>query len=92
MWSAFNGEGFKPVHVKLCRFPEDWTSFWTDMIHHDPKDEGGEFDESSRLLASFTYGFDHVSDIIYPSVDSTVSGNYDDDLQHFQFEVASPTC
>ena len=80
MWSAFLGEGFKPVHVKLCRFSEDWTSFWEDMIHHDPKDEGGEFDDSSSLLAAFADGFDHVGDIISPSVDSTVGCNRVDGL------------
>ena len=85
MRSAFLGEIFKPVHVELCRFPEDWTSFWTDMIHHDPKDEGGELDDSSHLLASLGDGFDHVGDIISPSVDSTIGGNCVNGLQHFQF-------
>ena len=80
MWSSFLGEGFKPVHVKLCRFLEDWTSFWIDVIHGDLEDEGGELDESSHLLAALADGFDHVGDIISPSVDSTVDGNCVDDL------------
>ena len=92
MQISFLGEGFKPVHVELCRFLEDWTSFWTDVIHNDPEDEGGELDDSSCLLALFADGFDHVGDIISPSLDSTVGGNYVDGLQHFQFEVATSTC
>ena len=59
------------------------------MVHNDPKDEGWELDDSSRLLASLADSFDHVSDIISPSVDSTVGGNCIDGLQHFQFEVAA---
>ena len=62
------------------------------MIHDDPEDQGGELDESSRLLASFVDVFDHVGDIISPSVDSTVGGNCVDGLQHFQFEVTTSTC
>ena len=68
----------KRVSTYSCRtlsVQEDWTSFWTNMIHHDPKDEGGELDESSRLLESFADGFDHVDDIISPSVDSTVGAS-----------------
>ena len=92
MRGSFLGEGFKPVHVKLCRLLEDWTTFWIDVIHNDPENKGGELDDSSCLLASFADGFDHVGDIIAPSVDSTVGGNCVDDLQHFQFEVAASTC
>ena len=83
MQSSFLGERFKPVHVELCRFPKDWTSFWIDVIHNDPEDEGGELDDSSHFLASFADSFDHVDDIISPSVDSTVGCDCVDGLQHF---------
>ena len=91
MRGSFQREGFELVHVEFGRFPEDWTSFQTDVVHNETKDEGGELDDSSHLLAVFTDGFDHVGDIISPSVDSTVGGNYVDGLQHFQFEVATWT-
>ena len=62
------------------------------MVHNDPKDEGGELDDSSYLLALFADGFDHVGNIIPPSVESTVSGNSVDGLQHFLLEVVASTC
>ena len=92
MQGSFFGEGFKPIHVELFRLPEDWTAFWTNVIHNDPENKGGELDDSSRLLAAFADSFDHVGDIIFPSIDSTVSCNCVDGLQHFQFEVATSTC
>ena len=75
MRSSFLGEGFEPVHVELCRFLEDWTAFWTDVIHNDPENKGGELDDSSHLLVVLADGFDHVSDIISPSVYLTIGGN-----------------
>ena len=83
MWGSFQTEGFEPVHVEFGWFPEDWTSFWTDVVHHDPKDEGGELDDSSRLLASLADGFYHVDNIISPSVESSIGGNCVDGFQHF---------
>ena len=92
MWGSFLREGFEPVHVEFCQLPKDWTAFRTDVVHNDPENEGGKLDESSHLLAALADGFDHVGDIISPSVYSTVGGNCVDDLQHFQFEVATLTC
>ena len=91
MQGSFLGEGFELVHVELFRFPEDWTSFWIDVVHNDPKDEGGELDDSFRLLASLTDSFDHVGDIISPFVDSIIGGNSVDGLQHVQLEVVAST-
>ena len=53
------------------------------MAHNDTKDEGGKLDDSSRLLASLADGFDHVGDIIPPSVESSVDGNSVDSFQRF---------
>ena len=79
------------MHFKSSRLPEDWTAFQTEVIHDYPDNQGGEFDDTSRLLEAFTYGFDHVSDIVSPSVDFSIGGDYVDRLQHLQFKVAAST-
>ena len=71
---------------------EDWDSFWTDVVHNDPEDEGGELDDSSCLLASLADSFYHVDDLIPPFVELLVGGNSVDGFQHFLLEVVASTC
>ena len=79
------------MHLELGRLPEDWATFRTKMIHDYPDNQGGEFDDTSRLLTAFADGFDHVGDIVSPAVDSFVGGDCVDHLQHLQFKVAAST-
>ena len=79
------------MHVKSSRLPEDWTAFRKEVIHEYPDNQGGEFDDTSRLLTAFAEGFDHVSDIVSPSVDFSVGGDCVDRLQNLQFKVAAST-
>ena len=66
--SSSLGECFESPHVEPCQFLKDWVPLWVDMVHDHPQDEGGELDDSSLFLASFTDGLDHVDDIFNPSV------------------------
>ena len=70
------------MHLELGRLPKDWTTVRTKMIHDYPDNQGGEFDNTSRLLAAFTDGFDHVGDIVSPSVYFPIGGDCVDRLQH----------
>ena len=45
------------------------------MVHDYPYYEGGESDDSSRLLAYFTDGLDHVGDMFNPPVDFSICRN-----------------
>ena len=91
MQGAFLGEGFEAVHFKSSWLLEDWTAFRAKVIHDYLDNQGGEFDDTSRLLAAFTDGFDHVGDIVSPSVEFSVGGDCVDRLQHLQFKVAAST-
>ena len=71
------------MHFKSRRLPEDWTTFRTDVVHNNPDNKGWKLDYTSDLLAVLVDGFDHVGNIVSPSVDPAVGGDRVDSLQHF---------
>ena len=69
------GERFESPHMKSCWFLKVFVSFRENREHYYPYDKGREPDNSSRLLSFLTDVFDHVDDILNPSVYLSIGCN-----------------